>query len=183
MDEDVTPVPDEVLDLLDDVDLSGIKSADHPDNWSEERWHNESLKGKSKELASLEKYQVYVPVLKTVTKGKKYITTRWEEVPKFKDGQWIVRSRFVAREFRWKDPGRDDLFGVTTSANTGRILDVLLPKGPGYTAVTGDVTCAFFHAEEEEEVYVDPPTEAMNGLGSSKSSCMGDVLHLESLVI
>ena len=33
------------------------------------------------------------------------------------------------------------------------------PRGPGYTAVTGDVTCAFFHAEEEEEVYVDPPTE------------------------
>jgi hypothetical protein len=24
-------------------------------------------------------------------------------------------------EFRWKDPGRDDLFGVTSSANTGRI--------------------------------------------------------------
>ena len=34
-----------------------------------------------------------------------------------------------------------------------------LAKGPGYTAVTGDVTCAFFHADEEEEVYVDPPTE------------------------
>ena len=65
----------------------------------------------------------------------------------------------MAREFRWKDPGRDDLFGVTTSANTSRILDVLLAKGPGYTAVTGDVTCAFFHADEEEEVYVDPPTE------------------------
>ena len=159
VDEDATLVPIETLDLLDDTDLSGVKSTDHPDNWSDERWHKESLKGKAKELASLDKYQVFVPVPKAETKGKKYITTRWEEVPKFKDGQWIVRSRFVAREFRWKDPGRDDLFGVTTSANTGRILDVLLAKGPGYTAVTGDVTCAFFHAEEEEEVYVDPPTE------------------------
>ena len=159
LDEEHPDIPPEVLETLEETDLSGVKSSDHPDNWSEERWYEESLKGKAKELTSLERYQVYIPVPKQDTKGKKYITTRWEEVPKFKDGQWIVRSRFVAREFRWKDPGRDDLFGVTTSANTSRILDVLLAKGPGYTAVTGDVTCAFFHADEEEEVYVDPPTE------------------------
>ena len=75
-------------------------------------------------------------------------------------------------EGSWK--GR---LGVTTSANTSRILDVLLAKGPGYTAVTGDVTCAFFHADEEEEVYVDPPTQCrtsmvMNGPGNWQSSCM-----------
>lgn len=45
------------------------------------------------------------------------------------------------------------------------MLDVLLAKGPGYTAVIGDVTCAFFHAEEDEEVYVDPPVEWKEILG------------------
>ena len=42
------------------------------------------------------------------------------------------------------------------------------PRGEsGYTAVTGDVTCAFFHAEEDEDVYVDPPNEwkEENGYG------------------
>jgi len=112
-------------------------------------------KGKAKELKNLDYYQVYKPAPKKDTKGKKYITTRWEEVPKYKDGQWIVRPRFVAREFKWKDPY--ELFGVTSSANTGRMLDGLLAKGSG--AVIGNVTCAFFHAEEDEEVYVDPPVE------------------------
>ena len=37
------------------------------------------------------------------------------------------------------------------------MLDGLLAKGSG--AVIGNVTCAFFHAEEDEEVYVDPPVE------------------------
>ena len=65
----------------------------------------------------------------------------------------------LSPEFKWKDPYRDDLFGVTSSANTGGMLDSLLAKGSGYTAVTGDVTSAFFYAEEDEEVYVDPPVE------------------------
>ena len=65
-----------VLETLEETDLSGVKSSDHPDNWSEERWHEESLKGKAKELASLERYQVYIPVPKQDTQGKKYITTR-----------------------------------------------------------------------------------------------------------
>ena len=54
----------------------------------------------SGELDNLKYYQVFRPVLRSATKGKKFITTTWEEVPKFKDGQWVVRSHFVAREFR-----------------------------------------------------------------------------------
>ena len=70
------------------------------------------------------------------------------------DCQVSICGTWIPMERSWKRR-----LGVTTSANTSRILDVLLAKGPGYTAVTGDVTCAFFHADEEEEVYVDPPTE------------------------
>ena len=116
--------------------------------------------GKARELKSLADYKVYVPVPREdlESHGKKFITTRWAEVPKWKQDRWIVRSRFVAREFRWKDPGRDDLFGVTSSANTGRILDYLLTK-KSLRAYLADCHCAFFHAPEEEEVYVEPPDE------------------------
>ena len=68
------------------------------------------------------------------------------------DRKVTICSTRIPLERSWK--GRSVWRG-----DVSQILDVLLAKGPGYTAVTGDVTCAFFHAEEEEEVYVDPPTE------------------------
>eukprot|EP00435_Cladocopium_sp_Y103_P025455 s1207_g6.t1 len=87
LDESTAELPAEAWEVLME-DHSGLQSRDHPATWSDERWHEESQKGKAKELKNLDFYQV------------------WEEVPKFKDGQWVVRSRFVAREFKWKDPYR-----------------------------------------------------------------------------
>lgn len=141
-----------------DFDEVDCKASEHPDNWTEERWFQESHKGKATELGCLRDYGVYKPVPRAQSVGGKYISTRWEEVPKWKEGKWIVRSRFVAQEFKWKDPGRDDIFGVTSSANTGRILDYLLAKKQ-LRAYLADVECAFFHAPEEGEVYVEPPQE------------------------
>ena len=157
VDEESFSLPEEAWDWIqsDDTEVIG---PDHPDSWSEERWIQESLKGKAKELKCLKEYQVYKAVPREQSKGKKYVSTRWEEVPKWKEGRWVVRSRFVAREFKWKDPDRDDVFGVTSSSNTGRILDYLMVKN-GWQAYLADCTCAFFHAPEEEEVYVEPPEE------------------------
>ena len=157
VDEDPVEVPPEVLDYVEADDLEQ-DTPDHPDHWDEQRWAIESKAGKARELASLAEYGVYLPVPRQQSVGGKYITTRWEEVPKLKQGKWICRSRFVAREFRWKDPGRDDLFGVTSSSNTGRILDYLMVK-KSLRAYLADCKCAFFHAPEEEEVYVEPPDE------------------------
>ena len=157
VDEDPEPMPEEAWECL-DTDEVDCRTSDHPDNWSEERWLQESLKGKAKELGCLRDYGVYKPVPRAQSAGGKYISTRWEEVPKWKEGKWIVRSRFVAREFKWKDPGRDDIFGVTSSANTGRILDYLVAKKQ-LRVYLADVECAFFHAPEADEVYVEPPAE------------------------
>ena len=55
-----------------------------------------------------------------------------------------------------KDPDRDNVFGVTSASNTGRILDNLMVKN-GWQAYLANST--FFHAPEEEEVYVEPPDE------------------------
>ena len=157
-DEPSAEVPPEVWDYIQEEDLEE-DTADHPDHWDEDRWAAESQAGKQAELTSLAEYGVYLPVPREQSIGGKYITTRWEEVPKRKQGKLICRSRFVAREFRWKDPARNDLFGVTSSANTGRILDYLLVKKKGWRAYLADCKCAFFHAPEEEEVFVEPPEE------------------------
>lgn len=97
VDEAPAPVPDEAWDLLESDDLVGDPT-DHPDTWDEERWGQEMHNGKARELKSLADYKVYVPVPREESHGKKFITTRWEEVPKWKQDRWIVRSRFVARE-------------------------------------------------------------------------------------
>ena len=78
---------------------------------------------------------------------------------KFKNGKWGVRSRFVAREFRWQQPNRDDIFSVTSSSNTSRVLRLILAKHPGHNAYLADVECAFFHASEDELCYVEAPRE------------------------
>lgn len=183
VDEEQVSMPEEAWECL-DFDEVDCKASEHPDNWTEQKWLEESYKGKSKELGCLRDYGVYKPVPRAQSVGGKYISTRWEEVPKWKEGKWIVRSRFVAREFKWKDPGRDDIFGVTSSANTGRILDYLLAKKQ-LRAYLADVECAFFHAPEEDEVYVEPPhsgkmtTQTRIMSGSWSSNCMAEGLHQE----
>lgn len=156
VDEDPVELPP---DSFEHLALDGeAPSADHPDTWDEARWQEESAKGKANKLSRLASYGVYKAVLRSEATGK-HVTTRWEEVPKLKSGKWVVRSRFVAREFRWQQPYRDDVFGVTSSSNTARVLDLLLAKNPSWNAYAADVECAFFHAPEREECIVDPPQE------------------------
>ena len=138
----------------DDTPVSG--PTDHPDTWTDEKWILESLKGKAKELIRLKHDGVYMGIPRSKAKGK-YVTTRWEEVSKFKNGEWIIRSRFLPREFMWQQPHRDDIFGVTSSSNTSRVLDLLLAKNPGYCAYLADVEYAFFHASEDELCFVEAP--------------------------
>ena len=73
--------------------------AGHPDTWTDKKWISESLKGKAQEFTRLKNYGVSVVILRSQAKGV-YVTTRWEEVLKFKNGTWIIQSRFVAREFK-----------------------------------------------------------------------------------
>ena len=67
--------------------------AAHPDTWTDKKWISESLKGKAKELTRLKHYGVYVAIPRSQAKGK-YVTTQ------FKNGTWIIQSRFVVREFK-----------------------------------------------------------------------------------
>ena len=56
------------------------------------------------------------------------------------------------------DPWRTDLFAPSSGANTSRIVDLVAVKR-GHDTFIVDITCAFFHAPEEEECYVQPPQE------------------------
>ena len=129
------------------------------DHLSPEEWEALQAEGRRVELQKLADFGVYEVVPVEQSYGKKRITTRWEEKLKFdQDHNLICRSRFVGREFKWADPYREDLFAPSTSSSTSRIIDVITVKRGWKTAI-GDATTAFFHADEEEECYVDPPKD------------------------
>jgi len=99
MDEVASELPEESYIHLGEDNIPASGPTGHLDTWTDEKWISESLKGKAKELTRLKHYGVYVAISRSQAKGK-YVTTRWEEVLKFKNGEWIIRSRFVAREFK-----------------------------------------------------------------------------------
>ena len=88
------------------------------------------------------------------TRGKWFLTTRW--VMQQRDQG--VRARFVCREFRKLNPGRDDIFAPASSVITSRVIDAVA-NHRRCSRFTFDASNAFFHAKETEEVYAEPPVE------------------------
>ena len=86
------------------------------------------------------------------TKAKR-VTTRWD-LDHNKDG---IRARFVVREFKG-DETMYDVFAPSSTPSTRSVIDYLSLK-KSYHTFTADVTNAYFHVDEDEECYVDPPAE------------------------
>ena len=84
-------------------------------------------------------------VCEELPKDAKIITTRWKNVPKGDK----VRCWFVAREFRHDDPQN----GLNRQA-----VDMHAVQH-GYSILCLNAENAYFHAEEDKEVYCWPPKE------------------------
>ena len=114
----------------------------------------EAMEAKLKELDRL---AVFGGVHETVDLqddlGKKRVMTPWHTDHR-KNG---IRARFVAREFKG-DEAMYDAFAPSSTPSTGRIIDYLSVKKSHHTFTT-DVTNAYFLVDEDEECYVDPPSE------------------------
>ena len=109
--------------------------------------------GKKKELDAMEAFGIF-DVCEELPRDAKVITTRWENVPK--GDKW--RCRFVAREFRHDDPEMQGLYTSGSTAATGRLVDMHAVQH-GYSILCLDAENAYFHAEEDEDVYCWPPKE------------------------
>ena len=86
----------------------------------------------------------------------KRLTTRmvraWRD--KYVDDQrvWLRRSRYVAREFAWLSPNRQDLFSPASSVITTRLLPTLFVpwKDDDYVLCSIDVGDAFLMVPQQE---------------------------------
>ena len=111
------------------------------------------------ELKELDRLAVFGGVYETVdlqdALGKKRVMTRWRADHRT-DG---IRARFVARKLK----GDEAMYDASASCSTtsiGRIIDCLRLK-KSYHTFTAHVTNAYFHVDEDEEIYVDPPVELL----------------------
>ena len=110
------------------------------------------------EIERLKSMQVLLPVETYDCKGQtpKRLTTRmvrtWRD--KHIQGQhvWLRRSRYVAREFAWLSPDRQDLFSPASSVLTVRLLPTLYMKWKlsNYILCAIDIADAFLMVEQKE---------------------------------
>ena len=61
-----------------------------------------------------------------------------------------------------------DAFAPSSTPSTGRIIDYLSLE-ESYHTFTADVTNAYFHVDEDEECYVDPPAEWLEQQAASEN--------------
>ena len=103
--------------------------------------------------------------------GKAPVTVRWVDVMKPGEtlGEWLVRSRLVARDFKGEDKDRDDLFAETPPLEAKRMLfsraATRREDGRWRKLMFIDVRKAHLNPRCEQDVYIDLPKEASGGEG------------------
>ena len=136
-----------------------MSKLDEPDMDAPDLPAAEVSAAKCLELDRFAEYDVReaVPVNET-EEGAEWESTRWEVG--WQAEKCVVRARFVARQFKWKDPWRDDLFAPASGHGTSRIIDHIALR-ERLQCFEADAVCAFLNAAEEALVYVAAPRELL----------------------
>lgn len=86
--------------------------------------------------------------------GKTKFSVTWAHTDRGEE----VRSRLCCREFKSMDPNMEGVYTPASNQATSRVIDIIAVKKKQKTQI-GDASNAYFHAEETEEIYVQPPAE------------------------
>eukprot|EP00435_Cladocopium_sp_Y103_P006763 s6863_g2.t1 len=91
-------------------------------------------------------------------------------------GSWKRRARLVAREYKWSDPTRQDLFSSATSSSQVRLLGAIMMTDKKFQLWSIDVRDAFLQVPQKRPTFVRPPKGYGGMLGT------GEVWTLERLL-
>ena len=99
-----------------------------------------------------------------VGEGAKRLSTKfvltWRRKTRREENVWLRRARYVAREFTWMSPERQDLFSPASSSIITRILPYCFLKqstvpGNDVCMASLDITDAFLTVDQEVPTIVD----------------------------
>ena len=118
------------------------------------------------ELEFLNQFPVYEKVPRAQASGKNFVKVRWCDVNKGDGDKMQVRSRLVAKEFRWRDPFMEGTFAATPPLEALRYVfywmtTVRRRKGRKVQMkmIVLDVSRAHFHPKAVRETYIELPEE------------------------
>ena len=101
--------------------------------------------------------------------GKGPVSVRWVDTNKGSDGEMVVRSRLVARDFKGGDKDREDLFAETPPLEAKRILvsraATRRVDGRWRKLLMIDAKKAHLNPKCEDDVFIDLPEECGAGPG------------------
>ena len=152
-------------EMLDESVIDLLVGLDAPATYVCPIEHAEQLRtGVNLALDRLALNDVYEDVPSKQAQGKKHISSRfenkwvWDEEVQI----WIVKARFVGREFKWQE-WMDDLFAPGAAHAYSRVIDHLSLR-EGLPTFIFDAVDAFYAAIETEECYVDPPVQYIENI-------------------
>ena len=110
------------------------------------------VKGMWEEIHLMEQFSVFEVMERADTSHCKQLSNRWVKAKKGNS----IRMRFVAREIKHRESKRTDLYTPASTSNAERVIDLLAVKQKKSRMII-DAKNAYFHADEDEDVAVDPP--------------------------
>ena len=158
-DEDVTVSSVGGLTVLEEDDgfeFDAYEDGDFGDLVGDEVDKQKIREGKTKELRQMDHFGLYEAVPKEQAVGKIFVKGRWVVTPKGE--AW--RCRWVGKEFRALDPGREGLFTPASSPDTERVIDVIALVEKDFL-MTADAPNAYWQVPETGEVYTEAPPELL----------------------
>jgi len=133
---------------------------------------------RQEEVGFLKQFPVYKKVPRALSHGKEFVKVRWIDINKGDLDKPLVRSRLVAKEFRFLNPTMHGTFAGTPPIESFRFLLSFLVtiiwkngKRLDIVMIVLDVSRAHFHPYAKREMYVELPAE-------DKFEADGDVVGL-----
>ena len=116
--------------------------------------------GIRREVEAMRELNVGTATPKSVPKGKQMTiwSGRWCHRKKEVDGETVVRSRWVIRQFK-SNSSDMDVFSGCPGQEAVRIL-LAVAAHEGLAIIPGDFSVAFMHTPMDYEGYVEAPTES-----------------------
>jgi hypothetical protein len=129
-----------------------------PINSMEDVPKEEILESRRAKMKKLEYFQAFEWITKedAEQQGLRFIKSRWEDTKKYDSRKAAVRSRWVLQHVNFGKAATPDLYSPTPTLTAVRLVDALAVQRD-WKLVTGDVSTAFMHADEEHLIATNPP--------------------------
>ena len=130
---------------------------DGPPNLTDEELYKLDFEAEEIEVTRLLEMGVLIAVDKDNVIDETYrkLTTKHVKDWRFRDGQWLRRSRLVARDYKFLEPELEGLFSPASNTLSTKLWAAVVQSSDGeLNLYSADIKDAYLMVEQDEKVYV-----------------------------